>query len=93
MFEGLARVPLFLGDPAGEFKQRIKLPAAFQEKFAVFAQDANGISPSPIPFRLSDLRNVIEVEPNDTHQQATPAELPETYVPPTVECVSGPTCP
>jgi hypothetical protein len=66
----------FLGDPAGEFKQKIKLPAAYQEKFGVFAQDANGICPSPIPFRLSELRNVIEVEPNDTHQQATPAELP-----------------
>ena len=66
----------FLGDPAGEFKQKMKLPAAFQDKFGIFAQDANGISPSPIPFRLSNLRNVIEVEPNDTHQQATPAELP-----------------
>jgi hypothetical protein len=66
----------FLGDPAGEYKQKIKLPPTPREKFGVFAQDANGISPSPIPFRVSDLRNVVEVEPNDTHQQATPVELP-----------------
>ena len=77
----------FLGDPAGEIKQKIKLPTARmhpdtltvggREKFGVFAHDANGVSPSPIPFRLSELRNVIEVEPNQTHQNATPAgELP-----------------
>jgi hypothetical protein len=66
----------FLGDPAGEFKQKVKLPAVYQEKFGIFAQNADGISPSPLPFRLSDLRNVVEVEPNDNHQQATPAELP-----------------
>src|SRR5262249_46489750 len=45
--------------------------------FGVFAQDANGISPSPVPFRLSELKNVVEVEPNNTHQNATPVpELP-----------------
>jgi hypothetical protein len=66
----------FLGDPAGEIKQKIKLPAKYQEKFGVFAQDATGIAPSPIPFRLSEFGNVIEVEPNDTHAQATPFEPP-----------------
>ena len=66
----------FLGDPAGEFTQKFKLPSALAPKFGVFAQDKNGISPSWNPFRLSEFGNVIEVEPNDTHQQATPAELP-----------------
>jgi hypothetical protein len=66
----------FLGDPAGEIRQKVKLPATYQEKFGVFAQDAGGICPSPIPFRLSEYGNVLEVEPNDTHQQATRAELP-----------------
>lgn len=66
-----------LGDPAGEMRQKIKLPATPEQKFGVFAQDAGGISPSPMPFRLSEFGNVIEVEPNDTPQQATPvAELP-----------------
>jgi hypothetical protein len=66
----------FIGDPRGEFKQKIKLPPKPVEKFGIFAQDADGISPSPIPFRLIDAGNVIEVEPNDTHANATKAELP-----------------
>jgi hypothetical protein len=66
----------FLGDPAGEIRQKIKLPATPQEKFGVFPQDAGGIAPSPIPFRLCAFGNVVEVEPNNTHQQATKVELP-----------------
>jgi hypothetical protein len=66
----------FLGDPAGDIVQKVKLPTSYQEKFGVFAQDAGGICPSPVPFRLSEYGNVVEVEPNDTHQQATPAQLP-----------------
>lgn len=66
-----------LGDPTGEMRQKIKLPKDWSEpKFGIFAQDAGGISPSPIPFRLSDLTNVIETEPNDTQTQATKATLP-----------------
>jgi hypothetical protein len=61
----------FLGDPAGEIRQKIKLPATPQPKFGLFAQDGGGVSPSAIPFRLNDLPNVIEVEPNGNHQQAT----------------------
>jgi hypothetical protein len=66
----------FLGDASGEHHQKIKLPGQFQEKFGVFAQDAGGIAPSPNPIRLSEYPNVLEVEPNDTHQQATPCLLP-----------------
>lgn len=66
----------FVGDPVGEFRQKFKLPAEPEPKFGLFPQDAGGISPSPVPFRLSDLRNVIEAEPNHTPQQGTPAELP-----------------
>src|SRR6266849_7350439 len=51
----------FLGDPAGPFKQKIKLPATPPlEPLGVFAQDAGGISPSPIKFRLSEFGNVVE---------------------------------
>jgi hypothetical protein len=67
----------FIGDPAGEIKRKVKLPAAYQEKFGLFAQDAGGISPSHNPFRLSEFGNVIEVEPNHTHPTATVVpELP-----------------
>src|SRR5439155_20643962 len=61
----------FLGDPAGELRQKVKLPAAPQELFAVHAQDGTGVSPSGIPFRLVEFGNAMETEPNDTPQQAT----------------------
>jgi hypothetical protein len=66
----------FLGDVTGPFAQKIKLPAAPQPKFAVFAQDSGGIAPSPNVFRLSEFGNVVEAEPNNNHEQATRAELP-----------------
>ncbi|MBO0698468.1 MAG: PPC domain-containing protein [Zavarzinella sp.] len=68
----------FLGDATGEIKQKIKLPTVMPPdgKFEVFCQDAGGISPSGLPFRLTDTAaNVMEVEPNDTPQQATPGTL------------------
>jgi hypothetical protein len=66
----------FLGDPTGPIKQRVKLPAvAPPGKFGVFAQDAGGISPSPIPFRLSDLPNVVKTDGNNSHATAT--KVPE----------------
>src|SRR5258707_903119 len=57
----------FLGDAGGPIKQKIKLPATMpQEPFGVFAQDAGGISPSPIKFRLSTFGNVIEADGNNS---------------------------
>ncbi len=58
----------FFGDPAGPFKQKIKLPATPEPKFGLFAQDAGGISPSPVPFRLSEFGNVVETDGNNTPQ-------------------------
>lgn len=66
----------FLGDPAGPFTQKFKLPTRPDARFGLFAQNEDGVAPSPNPFRLSEYGNVIEVEPNDTHATATPATLP-----------------
>ena len=68
----------FLGDATGPIKQKVKLPAAMPDgKFAVHCQDATGISPSGLPFRLSaDAKSVIEIEPNENHAQATKGDLP-----------------
>jgi hypothetical protein len=69
----------FLGDAGGEIKQRVKLPTAMPPdgRFEVFCQDAGGISPSGLPFRLTpNAVNVLEVEPNDSHAQATKGEWP-----------------
>ena len=62
----------FLGDPAGPFKQKIKLPATPDVKFGLFPQDAAGVCPSPVPFRLSEFGNVIVAEGNNTPQTGTP---------------------
>lgn len=68
----------FLGDASGPIKQKVKLPATMPDgQFAVHCQDANGISPSGLPFRLSpDAKSVVEVEPNDNHAQASKGDLP-----------------
>jgi hypothetical protein len=42
----------------------------------LLAHDDRGTAPSSNPLRLSDLKNVLEVEPNDTPEQATPFEAP-----------------
>lgn len=55
----------FLGDATGPIKQKIKLPATPDANFGLFVQDANGISPSPLPFRLSTLGNFVETAPSE----------------------------
>jgi hypothetical protein len=69
----------FIGDATGDIKQKVKLPATMPRdgKFEVFCQDAGGISPSGMPFRLSETAaNVIEVEPNQAAAQGTPGTWP-----------------
>lgn len=61
----------FLGDPTGPIKQKIKLPNAPNTTARAFCQDAGGLSPSGIPFRVSAVGNVMEAEPNDDHAKAT----------------------
>ncbi|MFO0878087.1 MAG: PPC domain-containing protein [Gemmataceae bacterium] len=63
----------FLGDPRGPFKQKIKIPNTPGAKFGIHAQDQDGMTPSALPFRVSEVGNVVELEPNDTHATATRA--------------------
>lgn len=65
-----------LGDVAGERTQQIVLPASPTPKFGFFAQDDQGIAPSPNVFRLGDLANKIEAEPNNDPATATAFEAP-----------------
>ena len=51
--------------------QKFTLPTGPTPKFGIFAQDDQGISPSPNVFRLGDLGNVIEAEPNNDPATAT----------------------
>lgn len=72
----------FLGDAGGEIRQKVKLPTTMPEggRFGLHCQDAGGISPSPLPFRLSATdANVLEVEPNDAVAQASTGALPAAF--------------
>ncbi|MBW3538868.1 MAG: PPC domain-containing protein [Planctomycetes bacterium] len=69
----------FIGDPAGDFKQKVTPPAEPNEEYGLFATDAGGIAPSDNPFRLYEHGNALEVEPNNELAQATPAQLPLAF--------------
>lgn len=55
----------FLGDASGPITRKIKLPTTMDPDFGLFVQDEGGISPSPLPFRLSTLGNYVETGPSE----------------------------
>lgn len=66
------RLPvLFVGDVAGNREETVTLPTTVNESFGLFAKDDRGIAPSKNWFRLTDLSNILEAEPNETHDNAT----------------------
>jgi hypothetical protein len=66
----------FIGDPSGPMREKVTLPSAPQPSFGLWAHDSQGTAPSPNPFRLSPLDNVLEKEPNDDSAHATPFTAP-----------------
>jgi len=68
----------FLGDAAGEIARTITLPrpGAGPLRYGLAVRDPGGLSPSPVPFRLSALANRFETEPNDSVKQATEVTVP-----------------
>jgi hypothetical protein len=69
----------FIGDPKGEFRQKVKLPATPDRSFALFPQDADGVCPSGFPFRLSEHGNTVESGSNNTPQTATAGPVPGAF--------------
>ena len=67
----------FLGDAKGPMPHEALLPATMRgERLPLFAQDAEGIAPSPNWIRASPFPNVMEQEPNDDAAHATKTVLP-----------------
>ena len=66
----------FLGDVGGDKDQPFTLTANGLDKFAIFAQDEKGVAPSPNWLRVSEFGNVLEAEPNETHDNATKFAAP-----------------
>ena len=66
----------WLGDPLGEWTEKITLPTKPTRNFGLVAHDEQGPAPSANPFRLSELNSTLEVEPNDNREQANSATAP-----------------
>lgn len=69
----------FIGDVLGDFERDITLPAAADPDFSVYATDDKGISPSGNRFRLINLPNVNEAEPNEDIAHATKGPVPAAF--------------
>ncbi len=61
----------WIGDVAGEATTEVVPPTEARSGWGLQRQDAKGLSPYPNAFRLADLDNVIEAEPNDDQNTAT----------------------
>ena len=66
----------WLGDVTGPKTEKITLPPGPVDEFGVFPQDEHGIAPTAIPFRLTELNNVVEAEPNNSLAEGTACEAP-----------------
>ena len=73
----------WLGDVTGPRPEKITLPGVpttlpllATTLSGIFARDERGIAPSANPFRVTDLNNVLEVEPNNALAEGTPCEAP-----------------
>ena len=63
----------FLGDLKGTIEQEFTLPTGLNRRpvFGVSSSDKFGISPTWNPIRVSPLKNVLEIKPNNTRETAT----------------------
>ncbi len=69
----------FLGDPSGEIKQKIKLPAVADPNFRLHCQTADGISPTGFKARIVDVPNSIEIANANTPATALLGAAPGAF--------------
>ena len=70
----------FLGDQKGTFKHKAKLPGEATDRHEVFGAHEGFLPPSGNKVRVSDYDNVLEAEPNNSRNEATPsAALPLAF--------------
>ncbi len=67
---------IWLGDVAGERRETVSLPNELRGDFSLVAHDDQGTSPFGSVFRLGELANVLETEPNNSAAEATIASVP-----------------
>jgi hypothetical protein len=69
----------FVGDPLGEIKQKVKLPAEADPNFRLFCRTADGVCPSGFKFRVVDLPNTNGTEANVSHPAAVAGPAPGAF--------------
>jgi hypothetical protein len=69
----------FLGDPAGEIRQKIKLPAAADDHFRLHCVTPEGTNPTGFKVRVGDLPSTVETGTNVTLALATPGVAPGAF--------------
>ena len=69
----------FVGDATGDAPFDVQAPSEVTDAFGVYAEDEGGVSPSSIPFRVSEFGNSLEQEPNNDFANATTVELPNAF--------------
>ena len=70
---------VWLGDAAGDKPQQITVPSDPQHSTGLIYQDEQGSAPSANTFRINELENIAEVEPNNIFKEATPAKAPAAF--------------
>ncbi len=69
-----------IGDANGSFAKAVTLPNDGSVETLIYAEDANGITPSGHVMRISAVPNSLELEPNDGFENATPvAQFPSSF--------------
>ena len=65
------------GDPVQAVEKEVQLPGEPGFRNGLFFTDEHGTSPTPLPFRFSDLPNHLETEPNNKFvEEMTPLTVP-----------------
>jgi len=59
----------WLGELSGDRREEVVLPAEERPDFALFSQEEARLAPSGNPFRVVDLQNVLETEPNNSIEE------------------------
>ncbi len=69
----------FIGDPAGEIRQKIKLPAVADPRFRLHCVTPEGSNPTGFKVRVNDLPGVVESGTNLDFATATPGAAPGAF--------------
>ena len=65
-----------LGDPTGPLTHAVTVQESEDFRNGLFYEDEHGVTPSPVKFRVSELSNVLEAEPNSGFENSTVGSFP-----------------